>query len=238
MTNFWKKSLFPFLSKMTFWHFWKRNVYFSALNVQISHFLGGSSSYSTSGVFGGGHFWGQVLNRFLIQLFLHFWSTSNFSWTLILYVFGFQRPIFWHHFLSDFSLKNEPFFDPPGKIQIFDFSWIRFLGPQISHFFSFFREHVFYQNSTISLIKLTSSFWQKVIILGLKNSLFRFFHLRVLWVLTDKSTLKSGYPLFDETHQKVGFFNFVFIFEPLVAGKDFCSKRAHFWTPFWPPFWI
>ena len=69
-------------------------------------------------------------------------------------------------------------------------------------------------------------------------ALFRFFHLRVLWVLTDKSTLKSGYPLFDETHQKVGCFNFVFIFgKPFSRWEGpFCSKRAHFWTPFFGPF--
>ena len=69
---------------------------------------------------------------------------------------------------------------------------------------------------------------------------FRFFHLRVLWVLTDKSTLKSGYPLFDETHQKVGFFNFVFIFEiHLVAGKDlFVQNVLIFGPPFLGPFWI
>ena len=143
---------------------------------------GGSSSYSTSGVFGGGHFWGQILTRFLIQLFLHFWSTSNFSWTSILYVFGFQRPFFWHHFLSDFSLKNEPFFDPLWKIQIFDFSWIRFLVTPKNHIFSaFFREHVFYQNSTISLIKLTSSFWQKVIILGAQKWPFFGFSIYVFY---------------------------------------------------------
>ena len=202
---------------------------------------GGSSSYSTGGVFGGGHFWGQVLTRFLIHLFLHFWSTSIFSWTSILYVFGFQRPDFWHHFLSDFSLKNEPFLDPPEKVQIFDFSRTRFLGTPKNHIFSaFFREQVFYQNSTISLIKLTSGFCSKVIILGaLKWPFFGFCHLRVLWVLTDILTLKSGYPLFDKTYQILGFFNFVFIFENhLVAGKDlFVQKVLIFGPPFLDPFW-
>ena len=68
---------------------------------------------------------------------------------------------------------------------------------------------------------------------------FRFFHLRVLWVLTDKSTLKSGYPLFDKTCQKVDIFNFVFIFEiHLVAGKDlFVQNVLIFGPPFLAPFW-
>ena len=143
---FGKVTFFHFCQKWRFWHFWKRNVYFSALNVQISHFLGRGGRVATRQV---GFLEGVI---FGVRFWLDFWSTffSIFDQPQIsverwFFTFlDFRGPIFDITFWAISRSKMSHFLDPLEKFKFLTLHGSDFLGPPNITFFQLFYANMFF----------------------------------------------------------------------------------------------
>lgn len=143
---FGKVTFFHFCQKWRFWHFWSRNVYFSALNVQISHFLGRGGRVATRQV---GFLEGVI---FGVRFWLDFWSTffsifdkPQFSVERWFFTFlDFRGPFFDITFWAIPRSKMTHFLDPLEKFKFLTLHGSDFLGPPNITFFQLFYANMFF----------------------------------------------------------------------------------------------